>query len=199
LRGRRPVKPALPSGLSVITDRAMCAKRGLVPKIHANELDFSGGIQTGVRHRALSVDHLEYLAPGDAAQIARAGTVAVLLPGAFHFLGETRQPPVDALRDAGVPLAVATDLNPGTSPLGSLLTAMNLACTAFGLTPSEALLGATRHGAAALGLDRQGHIAEGTDADLCLWHVESPAELAWGINLVRPSAVWQAGRRVDTR
>jgi imidazolonepropionase len=182
-------------------ERVFTAARehGLAVKAHAEQLSNLGGAVLASRHDALSVDHLEYLAPGDVAEIARAGTVAVLLPGAFHFLGETRQPPVDALRDAGVPLAVATDLNPGTSPLGSLLTAMNLACTAFGLTPSEALLGATRHGAAALGLDKKGHIAEGADADLCLWHVESPAELAWGINLVRPSVVWQAGRRVDTR
>lgn len=175
------------------------AEYGLAVKAHAEQLSDLKGAALASRYGALSVDHLEYLDPADAPALFQAGTVAVLLPGAFHFLGETRLPPIEALREAGVPMAVATDLNPGTSPLGSLLTAMNLACTQFGLTPAEALLGTTRWGAAALGLECKGRIEEGADADLCLWDVDSPAELAWGINLVRPAAVWQGGRRVDTR
>lgn len=178
---------------------AAATEHGLAVKAHAEQLSDLKGAVLAARYGALSVDHLEYLAAQDVPAIARAGTVAVLLPGAFHFLGETRLPPVDALREANVPMAVATDLNPGTSPLASLLTAMHLACTAFGLAPAEALLGATRHGAAALGLRRKGRVAEGCDADLCLWDVETPAELAWGINLLRPFAVWQAGRRVVRR
>jgi len=174
-------------------------EHGLAVKAHAEQLSDLKGAALAGRYGALSVDHLEYLDPADAPALFQAGTVAVLLPGAFHFLGETRLPPIEALREAGVPMAVATDLNPGTSPLGSLLTAMNLACTQFGLTPAEALLGATRWGAAALGLEGKGRIEEGADADLCLWDVGSPAELAWGINLLRPAAVWQGGRRVDTR
>jgi imidazolonepropionase len=112
------------------------------------------------------------------AALAAAGTVAVLLPGAYLHLRETRPPPVAALRAAGVPLAVATDLNPGTSPLGSLTLAMNLACTLLGLTPAEALAGATRVGARALGLDDRGALSAGRRADLALWDVEHPAELA---------------------
>lgn len=182
-------------------ERVFVAARehGLAVKAHAEQLSDLQGAALAARHGALSVDHLEYLDADDIPAIARAGTVAVLLPGAFHFLGETRVPPVNGLRDAAVPIAVATDLNPGTSPLGSLLTAMNLACTEFGLTPTEALLGSTCHGAAALGLSNKGHVSEGADADLCLWDVDSPAELAWGINLVRPVAIWQAGRRVEIR
>lgn len=179
-------------------ERVFAAARshGLPVKAHAEQLSDSGGAALASRFGALSADHLEYLAANDVAAMAAAGTVAVLLPGAFYFLAETRRPPVAALREAGVPMAVATDLNPGTSPLASLLAAMNLACVCFGLTPAESFAGTTRHAAAALGLADTGVLAEGCRADLCLWPVSTPAELSYGMNLLRPTTIWQAGRRV---
>ena len=113
--------------------------------------------------------------------MAKAGTVAVILPGAFYTLRESQLPPIAALRAAGVPMAVATDLNPGSSPLASLTLAMNMACTLFRLTPQEALLGTTRHAAAALGLADRGRISPGLRADLCLWDADHPAELSYRI------------------
>ena len=156
---------------------------GLPVKLHAEQRSDSGGAALVARHRGLSADHLEHLSPEGVAALAGAGTVAVLLPGAFLHLRETRRPPVDALRAAGVPMAVATDWNPGTSPLGSLPTAMNLACTLFGLTPAEALAGATRDGARALGLADRGVLAPGLRADLCLWNLGHPAELAASLSV----------------
>jgi imidazolonepropionase len=154
------------------------ARHGLPVKLHAEQRSDSGGAALVASRRGLSADHLEHLSPAGVAALAAAGTVAVLLPGAYYHLRETRPPPVAALRAAGVPLAVATDLNPGTSPLGSLTLAMNLACTLLGLTPAEALAGATRVGARALGLDDRGVLAGGKRADLALWNVDHPAELA---------------------
>ena len=154
------------------------ARHGLPVKLHAEQRSDSGGAALVASRRGLSADHLEHLSPAGVAALAAAGTVAVLLPGAYLHLRETRPPPVAALRAAGVPLAVATDLNPGTSPLGSLTLAMNLACTLLGLTPAEALAGATRVGARALGLDDRGVLAAGRRADLALWDVEHPAALA---------------------
>lgn len=154
---------------------------GLPVKLHAEQLSNLGGAALAARHGALSADHLEYLDEAGIAAMRRAGTVAVLLPGAFYTLGETQAPPVAALRAAGVPMAVATDCNPGSSPLLSLPLAMNMACTLFRLTPEEALAGATRHAARALGLADRGTIAPGQRADLAVWEAGHPAELAYQI------------------
>ena len=129
--------------------------------------------------RGLSADHVEYATPTDARALKEAGSVAVLLPGAFYTLKETHIPPIEAFRALGVPMAVATDWNPGSSPLGSVLLAMNMACTLFGLTPAEALAGATRHAARALGLEDHGQIKPGQRADIAIWNVTEPAELAY--------------------
>ncbi len=154
---------------------------GLPVKLHAEQLSDQGGAALVAELGGLSADHLEHLSPSGVAAMAAAGTVAVLLPGAFYWLRETKLPPIDALRAAGVPMAVATDHNPGTSPLLSLRTAMNMACVLFRLTPAEALAGATCHAARALGLGDRGRLAVGLRADLCLWRVGSPAELSYGI------------------
>ncbi|SNS16884.1 imidazolonepropionase [[Luteovulum] sphaeroides subsp. megalophilum] len=160
---------------------AQAHKLRLPVKLHAEQLSNLGGAALAARHDALSADHLEYLDAEGVAALAAAGTVAVLLPGAFYALRETQAPPVAALRAAGVPMAVATDLNPGTSPLGALGLAMNMACTLFRLTPEEALAGTTIHAARALGLSDTGRIAPGFRADLAIWEAEHPAELSWRI------------------
>jgi imidazolonepropionase len=157
------------------------AALGLPVKLHAEQLSHMGGTALAARYGALSADHVEYASAEDARLLADAGSVAVLLPGAFYTLRETQAPPVQAFRDAGVPMAVATDLNPGSSPLGSLLLAMNMACTLFRLTPEEALAGTTRHAARALGLRDRGEIRAGLRADLAVWDVETPAELSYRI------------------
>ncbi|MEM9144611.1 MAG: imidazolonepropionase [Pseudomonadota bacterium] len=158
------------------------AQLDLPVKLHAEQLSDLGGAALAARHGALSADHLEYLGPDGIAAMAIAGTVAVLLPGAFYTLRETQLPPVAALREAGVPMAVATDANPGSSPLTSLLLALNMGCTLFRLTPEEALAGATREAARALGLgDVTGTLARGKAADIALWDLEAPAELAYAI------------------
>ncbi len=155
---------------------------GLPVKLHAEQLSDQGGAQLVARYQGLSADHLEYLSRAGIAAMASAGTVAVLLPGAFYFLRETRVPPIDALRSAGVPIAVATDCNPGTSPLTSLLSALNFSCTLFRLTPLEALQGVTLNAARALGLAAQtGSLEVGKRADFGLWKIERPADLAYGI------------------
>tara|TARA_R110002049_G_scaffold23781_6_gene84670 strand:+ start:54287 stop:55480 length:1194 start_codon:yes stop_codon:yes gene_type:complete len=150
-------------------------------KLHAEQLSNIGGTQLAARHGALSADHVEYATADDAAALANAGTVAVLLPGAFYTLHETQAPPIDAFRNAGVAMALATDCNPGSSPLASLLLAMNMGCTLFRLTPEEALRGVTHHAAKALGLTDCGQIAPGLRADLCVWDVQHPSELAYRI------------------
>src|SRR6056297_1645769 len=162
-----------------VFDRARAL--GLPVKLHAEQLSHMGGTALAARYGALSADHVEYASAEDARLLADAGSVAVLLPGAFYTLRETQAPPVQAFRDAGVPMAVATDLNPGSSPLGSLLLAMNMACTLFRLTPEEALAGTTRHAARALGLRDRGEIRAGLRADLAVWDVETPAELSYRI------------------
>jgi imidazolonepropionase len=153
-------------------------RHGLPVKGHFEQLSNQGGARLAARFKALSADHLEHLDAAGAQALAEAGTVAVLLPGACYFLRETQKPPVAALRAAGVPMAVASDLNPGTCPLASLRLAMNMACTLFGLSPEEAFLGATRHAAGALGLtDRVGTLAVGKQADFLVWDIDHPAEL----------------------
>ncbi len=154
---------------------------GLPVKLHAEQLGHMGGTMLAAEYGALSADHVEYATDADAAALAGSGTVAVILPGAFYTIRETQKPPIDAFRRHGVPMAVATDWNPGSSPLGSLLLAMNMACTLFRLTPAEALAGTTRHAAKALGLTDRGMIAAGLRADLAVWDVTSPAELSYGI------------------
>ncbi|WP_338276600.1 imidazolonepropionase [Roseicyclus marinus] len=156
---------------------------GLPVKLHAEQLSHGGGTALAARHGALSADHVEYATDADARALAKAGTVAVLLPGAFYTIHETQAPPVQAFRAHGVPMAVATDWNPGSSPLGSILLAMNMACTLFRLTPAEALAGTTRHAARALGLADCGMIAPGLRADLAIWNVTDPAELSCGIGI----------------
>lgn len=154
---------------------------GLPVKLHAEQLSHLGGARMAARYAALSADHLEYADAADARAMAEAGTVAVLLPGAFYTLREPQAPPVEAFRAAGTRIALATDCNPGSSPLTSLLLAMNMGCTLFGLTPEEALRGVTAHAAAALGLTDCGRIAAGLRADLCVWDAQHPAELAYRI------------------
>ncbi len=151
---------------------------GIPVKLHAEQLSNQKGARLAAEYGALSADHLEYLAEEDARALARAGMTAVLLPGAFYTLKETKKPPVDALRSAGVPMAVATDCNPGTSPIASLRIVMNMACTLFGLTPEETFAGATRNAARALGLaDEIGTIEPGKRAEIAVWDVDHPAEL----------------------
>ena len=154
---------------------------GLPVKLHAEQLSHQGGTALAARYGALSADHVEYATDTDAALMARSGTVAVLLPGAFYTLHETQMPPVAAFRAHGVPMALSTDCNPGTSPVTSILLTMNMGCTLFRLTPEEALRGVTQHAARALGLDDCGRIAPGLRADLAIWNVRDPAELAWRI------------------
>ena len=168
---------------------------GLPVKLHAEQLSDQGGTQLVTRYGGLSADHLEYVSADGIAAMARHGTVAVLLPGAFYFLRETRSPPVAALREAGVRMAVATDCNPGTSPLTSLLTAMNMACTLFRLTPHEALAGATINAAHALGLQTSvGSLQVGKNADFALWEIERPADLAYSIGFNPCRYVVQSGK-----
>ena len=155
---------------------------GLPVKLHAEQLSYLGGAVMAAQRGALSVDHLEHLHPDNAPLLAENKTVAVLLPGAFYTLSETLKPPVKALREHKVPIAIATDLNPGSSPLNSLLLAMNMACTLFSLTPLEALAGTTINAAKALGLDNDiGSLEVGKSADLVIWDTDDPAVLAYQI------------------
>jgi imidazolonepropionase len=154
---------------------------GLPVKLHAEQLSHQGGTLLAARFGALSADHLEHANEDDARALAASGTVAVMLPGAFYFLRETKVPPIDAFRRHGVAMALATDCNPGSSPLTSLILAMNMACTLFRMTPDEALRGVTINAAKALGLDDCGEIAVGNRADLAVWDVETPAELSYRI------------------
>ncbi|HSH91147.1 MAG TPA: amidohydrolase family protein, partial [Ramlibacter sp.] len=175
------------------TERVFKAAKdlGLPVKLHAEQLSDSGGTQLAARYDALSCDHLEWLAEEGAAAMARAGTVAVLLPGAFYFLRETRVPPVALLREHGVPIAISTDCNPGSSPCTSILLMLNMACTLFRLTPEEALAGVTRNAARALGLEDRGVLAAGLRADFAIWDVHSPAQLAYamGLNPLRRAVI----------
>ncbi|MCW1952007.1 MAG: imidazolonepropionase [Octadecabacter sp.] len=150
-------------------------------KIHAEQLSNIGGTQLAAKYGALSADHVEYATDADAQALAKSGTIAVVLPGAFYTLRETQAPLIASFRDHGVPMALATDCNPGSSPLASPLLAMNMACTLFRMTPLEALLGMTAHAAAALGAPDRGRITAGARADLCIWNAAHPSELAYRI------------------
>jgi len=163
------------------TDRLFTAARrlGLPVKVHAEQLSNLHGAALAARHGALSADHLEYLDEAGIAAMASAGTVATLLPGAYYFMRETKLPPMEGLRRAGVPIALATDCNPGTSPLTSLLLAMNMGATLFRLTVEECLSGVTRNAARALGLSDRGTLEAGKRCDLAIWNVEHPAELVY--------------------
>jgi imidazolonepropionase len=165
------------------TRRVFAAARavGLRVKLHADQLSDSGGAALAAEFGALSADHLEYANDAGIAAMANAHTVAVLLPGAFYCLRETRLPPVAALRAKGVAMAIATDCNPGTSPVTSLLLMLNMACTLFRLTPAEALAGVTRNAAQALGLNDRGRLEAGFRADLVLWDIDAPVELAYAV------------------
>ena len=167
---------------------------GMRVKLHAEQLSNRGGAKLAARYNALSADHLEYLDEPGVEAMAEAGTVAVLLPGAFYALGETQKPPVQLLRDYGVPIAVASDCNPGTSPLLNPQLVMNMACTLFGLSPEEALAGMTVNAARALGYeDEIGTLAPGMQADLCAWRIDHPAELGYWIGLPGPERRMVAG------
>ena len=168
---------------------------GLPVKLHADQLSDGDGAALVAGFGGLSADHVEHTSPAGVAAMARAGTVAVLLPGAFHVLRETRLPPLDGFRASGVPMAVATDCNPGTSPLQSLRLAMSLACTHFRLTPEEALRGASVNGALALGLRDRGRLQPGLRADFVLWDIGQPAELAYWLGGDLRLASWIGGRR----
>ncbi len=159
-------------------------KLGLPVKLHAEQLSNLHGARLAAEAGAISADHLEHLDAAGVAAMARAGTVATLLPGAYYFTRETKLPPVRALRDAGVPIAIATDCNPGTSPLTSLLLAMNMGATLFRLTVEECLSGVTRNAARALGLAAEtGTIQAGKSCDLAIWDIERPAELVYSMGL----------------
>ncbi len=165
--------------MAMVFDAA--AELGLPVKLHAEQLSDLGGAAMAAEHGALSADHLEYLGADGIAAMAKSGTVAVLLPGAFYTLRETKLPPIQALREAGVPMALATDCNPGTSPLTSILLTMNMGATLFRMTPSECLAGVTNHAARALGLSDRGSIAVGQRADLAVWDIKDLAELSYRI------------------
>ena len=167
---------------------------GLPIRVHADQLSDSGGAALAARVGAVSADHLEYASEAGIEAMAKSGTNAVLLPGAFYFLGEEQAPPVDVLRSQGVSIAIATDLNPGSSPINSPLIAMNMACVLFGLIPEEALCGMTRNAAKVLGMSGdRGVLREGSCADLVLWDIDHPSELSYWIGANPCGAVVQAG------
>jgi imidazolonepropionase len=168
-------------------------KLNLPVKLHAEQLSNLGGAKLAAKYRALSVDHIEFLDEAGVAAIQKSGTIAVLLPGAFYYLREKQAPPVAILRSHKVPFAIATDLNPGSSPVHSLLSTMNMACVLFGLTPEEALLGVTANAAKALGMKDRGLIAKGRRADLAFWNIERPGDLAYPLGFNPIAAIMQNG------
>ena len=178
-------------------------RRGLSIRIHADQLSDCGGAALAARVGAMSADHLEYASETGIQAMAKAETTAVLLPGAFYFLREQKAPPVDALRLHGVPIAIATDLNPGSSPINSPLTAMNMACVLFGLSPEEALCGMTRNAAKVLGMaGERGVLRVGSYADLAVWNIGHPSELSYWVGGNPCEAVVQGGaviNRIDQR
>ncbi len=172
---------------------------GLSVKLHAEQLSLQGGSRLVAEFDGLSADHLEYLDQSGIEAMASAGTVAVMLPGAFYFLRETRKPPLAGLRAAGIPIAIASDCNPGSSPLFSLPLAMNMACTLFEMTPQEALSGVTLNAAKALGMDQEiGSLEVGKRADLALWAVDHPAQLSYRMGMTGCVKRYLAGREVKS-
>jgi imidazolonepropionase len=168
---------------------------GLAVKLHAEQLSNQHGAALAARHNALSADHLEHVDEAGVRAMAAAGTIAVLLPAAFYFLRETQLPAIELLRKHRVPIAIASDLNPGSAPIASLLLNLNMACTLFRMTPEEAFAGVTRHAAAALGLGAsRGTIEAGRFADLVLWDVEHPTELAAQYGMARPTRILRGGK-----
>ncbi len=170
-------------------------QRGLPVKLHAEQLSNQHGSALAARYQALSCDHLEYLDEEGIKAMAASGTVAVLLPGAFYFLRETKLPPLDLLRQHGVPIALATDANPGTSPILSLQLMLQMGATLFRMTPEECLQGVTVHAAQALGLSDRGRVATGLRADLCLWDCTEAAELTYQFGTDRLLGCWHQGVR----
>ena len=161
-------------------------KHGLQVKGHTEQLSNSGGTALTAHYQGLSADHIEYLDEQGVKALAQSNTVATLLPGAFYFLRETQSPPIELLRKHTIPMAIATDINPGTSPFADLTLMMNMACTLFNLTPEEALRGVTQHAAQALGFAQsRGVIATGYDADLAIWNITHPADLSYQVGIPR--------------
>jgi len=175
------------------------ALHDLPVKLHAEQLSNLGGAALAARYGAMSVDHIEYLDQKGVDAIAASGTVATVLPGAFYYLNENQKPPVQALRDAGIPIAVATDHNPGSSPLLSLLATMNMSCVLFGLTPQEALLGVTANAAKALGLEDRGVLAVGNKADLVIWQAMAEVDLVYSLGKNPCHTVLKDGQIVLTK
>ncbi|MCA0900402.1 MULTISPECIES: imidazolonepropionase [Microbulbifer] len=172
-------------------------KLDLPVKVHAEQLASTGATKMAARAGALSVEHIEYITDEDVAAMAESGTAAVLLPGAFYTLKETRVPPVDKLRAAGVPMAISTDLNPGSCPIASLRLMMNMGCNLFGLTPAEALAGVTRSAARALGICcSRGVLRPGLRADMALWPMETPDQLAYEVGALKPAEMFLGGQHV---
>lgn len=192
-----------PGGFTNVQIRRVFAaarSHGLKVKLHTGQFGAIGGPQMAAEFRALSCDHLEYLAEEDCIAMAKAGTVAVLLPGAFYYLRETSKPRVDLLRKHGVPIAVSTDSNPGSSPVQSLLFCLNMACVTFGVTPDEALAGATRNAARALGLqERKGSLTAGFDADIAVWDCQEGIDLIYAIGANPCVATIKAGEVARSR
>jgi len=181
------------------TERIFAAAQsnGLSIKVHAEQLSNLGGTELAAKYQALSSDHLEFLSVDGIKAMAKADMTAVLLPGAFYFLRETQLPPINALRQAGVAIAIATDVNPGSSPICSLQLMLNMACTLFKLTPAEAIAGVTCHGAKALGLSAsKGQLKVGFDADLACWRIKQPAELCYQFGVNPLSSLFKAGLQV---
>ncbi|MBC3766599.1 imidazolonepropionase [Neptunicella marina] len=171
---------------------------GLPVKLHAEQLTNLGGSELAASFNALSVDHIEFLDEAGVKAIAQSGTVATLLPGAFYFLKETQKPPVELLRQYKVPMAIATDFNPGSSPICNLPLMINMACTLFALTPEEALQGVTLNAAKALGLDEMlGSIETGKQADLVCWDIQHPNQLAYMVGTHKPLHIWQKGKQLS--
>ncbi|RZM83620.1 imidazolonepropionase [Pseudoalteromonas rubra] len=176
---------------------ARATELGLKVKCHAEQLSNQHGSELVAEFNGLSADHIEYLDEAGVKAMAKAGTVGVVLPGAFYFLRETQQPPIDLLRQHNVPIALASDFNPGTAPLCSLRLMLNMACTLFRMTPEEALLGVTRHGAKALGLSDRGMLKVGMRADMVLWQVGHPAELSYQFGVNDLLNTWISGKLVQ--
>lgn len=171
-------------------------KHGLKVKLHAEQLSDLGGAKLAAEFSALSADHLEYVNAEGITAMAEAGTIAVLLPGAFYSLGETKRPPIEMMRSAGVNMALASDMNPGSSPVSSLQLMLHMGCTLFGMTPEEALAGITRNAAKALGLADHGTLEVGKQADMVFFDIETPAELAYWVGGLPPEKIIIKGEQV---